>query len=418
MTEQTPNQRPLSARRTWLVARRELRERMQQRAYRVVLVVGMMFVAALIVVPTVLHAGDEDPVDRRTMPVAFVGESPAGAHQRAHALERAATEIGRAGLTVRVVREAQARRLVQDGEDVAVVISGPATAPLVALVQRPSAPFDQAGIEATVLRAAVSARLADAPASTRTRVLAPVEIHAVVVKAEGSTPAAAVVVGVMTLVLYFVGFLLNTAFANGLIGDRTGHLVERLLTAVRSEEHLVGKMLGVGVAGLVQLVAWLAAGLLAGFAVSHSLAHTFQGVPVLLLVWFPVAMITSYVMYAALAAVLVIPVRRIEDVAGTLALTAMLQVVAYMAATTIIPPGSSVSGTIEAMSLVPFLSPILMLPRIAAGDVPAWQLAFAVVAPLLTAAVLIRIAAPAYARHAIDAPGGKGIGASLRALRS
>ncbi len=160
------------------------------------------------------------------------------------------------------------------------------------------------------------------------------------------------------------------------------------------------------------------AGAAAALVVSGDLAQTFEGVPALLLIWFPISLVLTYVLYAAVAAVLVLPVRRIEDVAGALAVGSMLQIVAYIAATTIIAPGSTVGPTVQILSLVPFFSPLLMLPRIAAESVPAWELAVGVLGPLVLAALLIRLAAPAYARHAIDAPGGKGVVAALRALRS
>lgn len=417
MTAPAPGRPPISWRRIRLIAGREIRERLAQKVFRIVLVVGALFVAGLVIVPT-LTGGDGDRPDRITVPVAFASGTadPAG---RARLLERAASETGDDSLRVRLMGEAAARRAVGDGDDdLALLISGPPEAPVVRIVQRANATIDATSVEAALQRATIRARLDRAAPGTSSDVLAPIATRPLLVEGAGSTGAAAAVVGVMTLVLYLVGLLLNTAFANGLVSDRTGRIVERLLTAARPEEHLAGKLLGVGGAGLIQLVAWLLAGGVAALVVSGDLAETFTGVPALLIVWFPISLVMTYVLYAAIAAVLVLPVRRIEDVAGALALGSMLQIVAYIAATTIIAPGSTVSSTVHALSLDPFFSPLLMLPRIAAGDVPAWELAVGVLGPLLTAILLIRLVAPAYARHAIDAPGGKGIGAALRALRS
>lgn len=417
MTTPSPARQPISWRRIRLIAGREIRERLAQKVFRIVLVVGALFVAGLIIVPTLTGGGDNGP-DRVTIPVAFT-DGGADAPARARLLDQAARDAGRAALRFRVVAERDAQRSVRDGDDdLALVIGGPAAAPDVRVVQRASGAADVAPIEAALQRATIRARLdRDAPGQATTA-LAPIDIRPLVVAGAGSTGAAAAVVGVMTLVLYLVGLLLNTAFANGLVSDRTGRIVERLLTAARPEEHLAGKLLGVGGAGMIQLAAWMLAGGVAALAVSGDLADTFDGVPARLLVWFPISLVLTYVLYAAIAAVLVLPVRRIEDVAGALALGSMLQIVGYIAATTIIAPGSTVSSTVHVLSLIPFFSPLLMLPRIAAGDVPAWELAVGLLGPLLTAVLLIRLVAPAYARHAIDAPGGKGIAAAIRALRS
>lgn len=412
-----PAKRPFSWRRTWLIARRELRERTAQKAYRVVLVVGALFVAGVVIVPTLFGGGDDTPTASKT-PAVFVDASGGEATARALAIERASRAGGGPGLDLRVVELSEARRLVRtDEEPLALVIAGPPAAPRVQILQRPNAAQTATDEVAAVQRAAVEARLAALPAAERRRALAPVSVEPVTVEAAGSSPAAAAVVGIMTLVLYLVGLLLNTAFANGIVSDRAGRIIERLLTAAKPEEHLAGKLIGVGAAGLLQLGAWMVTGLLAGLVVAGDLADTFSGVPGLLLAWFPVSVLLTYVLYAALATLLVLPVRRIEDVAGAVGLAAMLQIVAYIAATTIVAPGSTVGPVTQALSLVPFFAPILMLPRIAAGDVAAWELAIGALGPLLLAVLLIRLAAPAYARHAIDAPGGKGLAATIRALR-
>ncbi len=222
----------------------------------------------------------------------------------------------------------------------------------------------------------------------------------------------------MTLVLYMLGLLLIGAFANGLVGDRSGRIVERLLTAARPEEHLAGKLLGVGAAGFVQLIAWGLAAAAAVIVVSSDLASTFKGVPLAMVLWFPLAVVLTYVVYATFAALLVLPVRRIEDVPGAIAIGSILQVFGYIATTSLISSGSTVPPLLHWASLVPFFSPLLMMARLAGGGVPGWEVAVAAIGPIVLGILLIRLAAPAYARHAIDAPGGKGLRATLAALRS
>ncbi|MEH3052892.1 MAG: ABC transporter permease [Patulibacter minatonensis] len=414
----TATRMPLSWARTWLIARRELRERVAQKAYRVVAIVGAVLVAAAVIVPTLIDGGD-DAAERLVVPAAFVDLSAGDARTRADALEAAARDLGGERLEIEVVAERTVRDRVKAGDDdLGLVVRGPAERPRLGLLQRENSSTDVAPLAAVLQRAAITARLDQVAPEDRAQVLAPVDVQVREVPSTGPTPAAAGVVFAMTLVLYVIGLLLITSFANSIVSDRAGRIVERLLTAARPEEHLAGKLIGLGVAGFLQLGVWMVAGIAAALAVSGDLKDTFTGVPLEMLVWFPVAMVLTYVLYAALAAVLVIPVRKIEDVGGAVALGTMLQIGGYIATTTIVAPGSTVSSLVHALSFVPFFSPLLMLGRLAGGDVPAWELAIGFAGPLLLAVILLRLAAPAYARYAIDAPGGKGVGAALAALRA
>ncbi len=406
-------------RRAWLIALREFRERVGQRAYLISFVVGALVAAAAVGAPA-LFGGDEpegEPTpDRVAVVFAPQGEGLDGL--RLGDLQTGAEAVR--GYPLRFVEldgEAAVRRAVRDGdESVGVIVAGPRTAPTVAVVAREDGGgilADRAvqAVDAAAVRARAEA-LGDVDAGD---LLRPLETRAETVSGAGPTVAATAVVSVLGLLLYIGGILLTQTYANGIVSDRTNRVTERLLTAARPLEHLAGKLVGVGSAGLLQFAGWIAVALLADAVLGSGTA--LDRVPTALIAWFPVALLLTYVLYASAASVLVLPVRKSEDVGGAIAPAVMLQVIAFITATTIIAPGATVSGTVQVLSLVPFFSPLLMLGRLAGGSVPAWELAVAAVGPLLLAAVLLRVAAPAYARYAIDAPGGKGLKAVAGVLR-
>lgn len=405
-----------SLRRTRLIAAREFRERATQRAYRIAVVVGMVAAVVLVVLPT-FFSSDDGPGEPDRV-VVFVDGPQAEATEQLRAL-------GAAGRAVRggVVEFAEARSAAgvreavgDDDAELGLVIAGPATAPVVRVVTRE----DGGGllvdrVVQSVDLAAARARAAELGGGGNEDLFAPVVVRAETVAGSGPTVAATAVVSVLGLVLYIAGIVLTQAYATGVVSDRSNRVTERLLTAVRPFEHLTGKLVGVGAAGLLQFGAWIAAALVADAVAGSGTA--LDEVPTTLLVYFPIALVLTYLLYSAAATILVLPVRKAEDVGSAIMPAVMLQVAAFIAVTTIVTPGATISGSMQVLSLIPFFSPLLMLGRLAGGDVATWELVLGIVGPLVLALLLLRIAAPAYARYAIDAPGGKGIKAALATLR-
>jgi ABC-2 type transport system permease protein len=404
--------------RVKLIASREFRERVGQKAYLIALVVGAIVAAAAVIAPSLLDGDDTGPADAERIAVVVQGDS-AEARTRIDRLNAAGSNVP--GTPVRFVSKRDVEQLRgavrDDDEKVGAIVSGTAEAPQVRIVTREGG-NDLAGrVIEIVNRAAQEERLgAVAATASRGDFFAPVQTQEETVAGSGPTVKTTAVVSVLGLLLYIAGIMLTTSYATGIVSDRTNHVTERLLTAAKPREHLAGKLLGIGASGLLQFAAWIAAALIADLAAGSGTA--LDDVPTSLMVFFPIALVLTYVLYAAAATVLVLPVRKAEDVSGAIGPAVMLQVVGFVATTTIVAPGATISGTIQVLSLIPFFSPLLMLARLAAGDVPAWELAVGVAGPIVLAIILLRLAGPAYARYSIDAPGGKGLKAALGALRT
>lgn len=407
----------MNAHRTWLIARRELRERLAQKAFRIALVVGLVLSAAVVALPALLDE-DDGPAQVR-VPVAAAG-GEAGAV--AQSLTRTAAQtVGLPGLRFRAEPGAgRVRALVRDGDADVGVIAGADGTPRELVVREDGGGSAVQEVLRVLERYVVARRVGAPGSSAATAALLPAGVELAPVEGGGPSDTAAGVTSVLSLLLYLAGLLLMTTFASGLIGDRAGRVTERLLTAARPVEHLAGKLIGVGAAGVLQLLVWMAGAVAASLAVSGGDATSPLGeLPTEALVFFPFAFIGTYVLYAALAAVLVLPARKTEDVGAATAPATILQIAGFVIASSSVAPGSTISPLAEAASLVPFFAPLAMFARLVAESVPAWQIAVAAAGPFLLGGLILTLVAPAYARHAIDAPpGGKGLGAALRALRS
>lgn len=415
MSQATRDPHGAGLRRARLIAFREFRERVGQKAYRISLVLGMIAAAVAVVLPTLFGDDDGSGSSAERVVVAFSGAGTLSGAQLTAAAD------GTRGAPLRFVRvrdEAAARKAVGDGdESLGLVVGGTATDPTVAVLLREDGGGSLASQAAQAVDlAAQRARLEDrGSVGEADEVFRPASVTTQVVAGGGPSERATGVAAVLGLLLYLAGIVLVQAYANGIVSDRTNHVTERLLTAARPWEHLSGKLVGVGAAGILQFFGYIAAAVIASAIAGSGTA--FDGVPIELIIFFPIGLVLSYVLYSAMATILVLPVRKTEDVGSAVAPAIILQIVAFSITSTIVAPGVTVSSTVEILSLIPFFSPLIMLGRLAGGDVPAWELAVAIAGPLLLAAILLRIAAPAYARYAIDAPGGKGLKAALGSLR-
>jgi ABC-2 type transport system permease protein len=169
-----------------------------------------------------------------------------------------------------------------------------------------------------------------------------------------------------------------------------------MVAAVSSLEHMTGKLAGVGLVGLVQYAAWLAAAavVLAVKAVLGGGGPDLAGVGAGTFVAFAVFFVLGYVLYGTLYAALSAPASRPED--GTiLGQPLMLTLVAGFAIsfTAIDSPDS---GFVTVVSFVPTVSPMVMFTRAALGSPPLWQVLLSIAIVVLTIALAIRLLAKVY----------------------
>ena len=140
---------------------------------------------------------------------------------------------------------------------------------------------------------------------------------------------------------------------------------------------MLGKVVGIGAVGLVQLVLTAVAGVGAGgvFDAFDFPTSVAGGAAIWAVVWF----LLGYLVYALLFAALGALVSRQEDVAAVTAVPTMMLIILPYVLGRLRPavrPGQHVG---EVLSLFPFFSPTLMPMRIAMDAAPAWQVFLSVV---------------------------------------
>jgi ABC-2 type transport system permease protein len=193
------------------------------------------------------------------------------------------------------------------------------------------------------------------------------------------------------LVLY--GQLLTYGYwvAAGVVEEKSSRVIEVLLATIRPKHLLAGKVIGLGLLGLGQLLLLAALGLLvAGLVDVIDIDGDLIGAVALSLVWF----LLGYAFYAAAFAVAGAIVPRQEELQSSTTPLTMLILVSLFAGFIVI--GDPEGTLAHVCAFIPTTAPVTMPPRIMLGAAPAWEIAASVAVMVLATLALIPIAGRIY----------------------
>ena len=291
------------------------------------------------------------------------------------ALEQALEDVARANdetvTVVRVADDAAAEAAVRDEDADAALTGSPADFTVVVRSQ----PDPQQYAMLTVLRqqAALSAAVTELGGDPA-QVAAQLASATLTVKALDAAPerdGGQIAAGYIAGILLFLA-LQTTAqlVSQGVVEEKSTRVVELLLSTIRPWQLMAGKVLGIGLIGLLQVV--LVTGAAAGTALALGLLDTSSldlGTTIAwALVWFVVGFVTYSSALAALASL----VSRQEDVASVTAPVLVVMVIPYMIGISI-APWDPTNPIVVALSFIPFAAPMVMPIRIALGTVETWE---------------------------------------------
>jgi ABC-2 type transport system permease protein len=179
--------------------------------------------------------------------------------------------------------------------------------------------------------------------------------------------------------------------AAGVVEEKANRIIEILLSTVRPRQLLLGKVVGIGLVGFVQLVAVGVVALIVATR-THAVSVpsvTFQAVAGGLF-WF----VLGFILYALLFAAAGSLVSRQEDLAAVTTPITLVIVGTYIAFFWV---GANPDNPLAiALTIIPPFAPVLMASRIATGDAQLWQVLVAVVLTVAEIAALNALAARIY----------------------
>ena len=220
---------------------------------------------------------------------------------------------------------------------------------------------------------------------------------------EPEQDGAQIVAGFVAGILLFISLMTaGQLVAQGVVEEKSCRVVELLLATVRPWQLMAGKVLGIGVIGLIQVVLVVGAG--SGTALALGLVDASSidlGVTALwVVIWF----VIGFTMYALALGALAALVSRQEDVGSVTAPVMTLMMIPYIIGVSI-APWDPTNPLVVWLSYVPFCSPLLMPMRIALGEVDAWEVALALGLSLAVIPVLVWLAGRIYSSAVLRSGG-------------
>jgi ABC-2 type transport system permease protein len=244
-------------------------------------------------------------------------------------------------------------------------------------------------IRSAVTRAALEVRLAEAGADVDVDALfagGSMDLQILAEESSGTAEDEPEFIGVFVgaMLLYMVVLMYAAAVMRSALEEKTGRIVEILISSVRPWELMLGKILGVGSVGLTQLAVWILLGVLAltlgvpalvaarpDLANPEAIAQALPGIGLVAL--FVALFLGGYFFYAALYAAVGAMCSTEEE-----AQQAQFPVVIFLVIPVLflMPVMQDPNGSLAViMSLVPFFSPVLLYARAGAAAIPGWQIA-------------------------------------------
>jgi ABC-2 type transport system permease protein len=232
----------------------------------------------------------------------------------------------------------------------------------------------------------------------------------------------------LTILIFMAIVLYGQWVAMSVAEEKSSRVMEIVLAAARPTELMSGKVVGVGALGLTQYVLVVAAALVAIVFQDRIAAALLggggsidlpSGLSIPLLAAFGVFFVLGFGLYATLYAGVASLVSRQEDVnqaIGPLMIVATLgYLIASYASSGVIPIDSPL---VVILSLVPFLSPYIMLSRLALGQVAPWEPVLAVVLLILSVGGALWVAGRLYAAGVLLYGQRPGLRSLVRAVRA
>lgn len=241
----------------------------------------------------------------------------------------------------------------------------------------------------------------------------PVRVEARTLATEEGDPVQQAIAQLLSYVLliglYMAIILYGNAISMGIIQEKGSRVVELLVGAVKPTQILVGKVVGIGGAGLLQFLVWILVALLfslpqaaSGIALRLGLGHldlSVWSLPASTLALFTLFFLLGYTLYALLYAAFASTAARAEEATQVLMIPVFLVIIGFFIA--VIAWAAPDTSLAVAGSLIPFFAPFVLFTRIVISAVPTWQMVLGVGLTLLTIVLVLLFAARAYRRNVL-----------------
>lgn len=196
---------------------------------------------------------------------------------------------------------------------------------------------------------------------------------------------------ILIFALYMAVLLYGQFVSMSVAGEKSSRAMELLVTSASPKSLMFGKILGVGSAGILQLVvlfgsAFLMYNINKDAWSDNEIINSIFNIPLSVLGFMILFFVLGYFLYAFMYGAAGSLVSKTEDLNTAATPITFLFIIAFCFAMTGLGSGDVDSPLMIALSYIPFTSPMSMFVRITMGDTAAWEIILSV-AILLASAV-------------------------------
>lgn len=191
------------------------------------------------------------------------------------------------------------------------------------------------------------------------------------------------------MLIYMSLLLYGQMIGRSVVTEKSSKIVDVLLSSVRSQDLLLGKLLGVGAGGLIQYSIWMLFGFI-GIKVTNMLNINLS-LPFMNFVWLAVFFLLGFVLYglgyAAIGAAC-----EDEQHMGELSYPLVIGLIIPIIFISNISQNPHSTFAVI-LSEIPLTSPMIMLTRMLQGGVPMWQLVLCIALLVATIWAMLKLSA-------------------------
>lgn len=225
---------------------------------------------------------------------------------------------------------------------------------------------------------------------------------------ETSTIIASAIGGIITFLMYMFILMYGNMVMNGVVEEKSNRIVEVMISSVKPFDLMMGKIIGIGLVGLTQLLLWVIlmggaltiagpmlpeSGLDGNSSLFSNLGLLFSVNWIEIILCFLIFFIGGYLIYASIFSIIGASVDNAQDTQQFVMPVTLLFIFAlYAGIYSIQNPDGPLAFW---CSLIPLTSPIVMMVRIPFG-VPIWQILLSIGILYISIVLVVKFAAKIY----------------------
>jgi ABC-2 type transport system permease protein len=204
-----------------------------------------------------------------------------------------------------------------------------------------------------------------------------------------SSPLAFYIPYGMTMLFYVLIMTSASLMLNSVAKEKENRVMEILMSSIKPNQLLAGKIIGLGLVGLLQMLIWTVSAffLLRAGGRTFNFAENLQLGPEIIF-WGVIFFVLGYLIYATLMAGIGAIVPNVKEATQATFYVIIPILIPLMLVGVIIEQPNATLPVV--LSLIPLTAPNTIMTRLAVGQVPLWQLLVAMVLMIILIIFLIR----------------------------